>query len=86
MEPSLETGTALHCPKSENIVALVGLGVCDGAHRLVVMKRSGVRLRKLRCPRHPTSRKARDVGHPAPGNINEPAQAELERGTLRIFK
>ena len=27
-------------PKSEEIVALIGMGVCDGAHRLDVMKNS----------------------------------------------
>ena len=30
--------------QSENIVALVGLGVCDGAHRLVVMKKDRGRI------------------------------------------
>jgi hypothetical protein len=42
--PSLETNTPLHCPNLENSVALAGLGVCDGGHRLDVMKEETSRL------------------------------------------
>lgn len=40
--PSWEMGTPLHCSSSGNIVAPVGLEVCDGAHSLGVMKKGWV--------------------------------------------
>ena len=40
--PSWETGTPLHCSSSGDIVAPVGLEVCDGAHSLDVMKKVGL--------------------------------------------
>lgn len=39
-EPSLGTGTLGYYTLRLDIVALVGLGVCDGAHGLGVMKKS----------------------------------------------
>jgi len=39
-----ETGTAQHCPNLKTFSALAGLGVCDGAHRLVVMKKDRGRI------------------------------------------
>jgi len=35
----LVDGHTLHCPNQMAIVALGGLEVCDGGHRLVVMKK-----------------------------------------------
>jgi len=37
--PSRLTGTPQHCPNQESIIASGGLGVCDGGHSLVVMKK-----------------------------------------------
>jgi len=37
---SSSTDKPLNCPNSGNIIALSGLGVCDGAHWLFVMKKS----------------------------------------------
>ena len=35
----METGAPLNCPNQMVIVALGGLEVCDGGHRLAVMKK-----------------------------------------------
>ncbi len=46
-EPSSKSGTPRACHRSGNIIAPVGLEVCDGAHWLDVMKK--VRI----APKHP---------------------------------
>lgn len=52
--------------QSENIVALVGLGVCDGAHRLVVMKKGRGRIAGVKIGRGISRlEKDRDVEYPA---------------------
>ena len=41
--PSWLTGAPQHCPNQKGIVTLGGLGVCDGGHSLVVMKKGSTR-------------------------------------------
>jgi hypothetical protein len=76
--PFWETSIPLDCPIQKDIFAWGGMGVCDGAHRVFVMKKLSTQypanpswrfLDSSKIPgftrrRNPRSRKARALAHP----------------------